>query len=81
MPVGILERNIGITINVTGNVGSQLDILVENMGRINYGKGINDFKVEDTFCSESFSLCNLESFSLCGFSIFKPVLLTGHSAS
>uniref|UniRef100_H2V6V5 Beta-galactosidase n=1 Tax=Takifugu rubripes TaxID=31033 RepID=H2V6V5_TAKRU len=42
--VGILERNNGITINVTGKVGSQLDILVENMGRINYGKDINDFK-------------------------------------
>ncbi|KAM9857244.1 beta-galactosidase [Aulostomus maculatus] len=42
--VGILERNKAITINVTGNAGSQLDILVENMGRINYGKGINDFK-------------------------------------
>lgn len=44
VPVGVLERNHGITINVTGNVGSQLDILVENMGRINYGNNINDFK-------------------------------------
>uniref|UniRef100_H3C259 Beta-galactosidase n=1 Tax=Tetraodon nigroviridis TaxID=99883 RepID=H3C259_TETNG len=44
VPVGILERNHRITINVTGKVGSQLDILVENMGRVNYGKGINDFK-------------------------------------
>nr|XP_046273224.1 beta-galactosidase [Scatophagus argus] len=42
--VGILERNNVITINVTGKAGSQLDILVENMGRINYGKDINDFK-------------------------------------
>lgn len=49
MPVGILERNVKITINVTGNVGSQLDLLVENMGRINYGKDINDFKVKVTF--------------------------------
>uniref|UniRef100_A0A3Q3IGM4 Beta-galactosidase n=1 Tax=Monopterus albus TaxID=43700 RepID=A0A3Q3IGM4_MONAL len=44
MAVGILERNRAITVNVTGKAGSQVDILVENMGRINYGKGINDFK-------------------------------------
>ncbi|KAG7225826.1 hypothetical protein INR49_014347 [Caranx melampygus] len=42
--VGFLERNKAITVNVTGKAGSQVDILVENMGRINYGKGINDFK-------------------------------------
>uniref|UniRef100_A0A8C2XS31 Beta-galactosidase n=1 Tax=Cyclopterus lumpus TaxID=8103 RepID=A0A8C2XS31_CYCLU len=42
--VGILERNKVITINVTGKAGSQVDLLVENMGRINYGKNINDFK-------------------------------------
>lgn len=41
---GILERNSVLTINITGKAGSQLDILVENMGRINYGKDINDFK-------------------------------------
>nr|XP_033479047.1 beta-galactosidase [Epinephelus lanceolatus] len=44
VPVGILERNKAITVNVTGKAGSQVDILVENMGRINYGKEINDFK-------------------------------------
>lgn len=43
--MGILERNKAITVNVTGKAGSQVDILVENMGRINYGKDINDFKV------------------------------------
>lgn len=43
--VGILERNKGLTVNVTGKAGSQVDLLVENMGRINYGKEINDFKV------------------------------------
>ncbi|XP_076583482.1 beta-galactosidase [Chaetodon auriga] len=42
--VGVLERNMALTVNVTGAAGSRLDILVENMGRINYGKGINDFK-------------------------------------
>ncbi|XP_071382356.1 beta-galactosidase [Centroberyx affinis] len=42
--VGVLERNKALTVNVTGNAGSQVDILVENMGRVNYGKDINDFK-------------------------------------
>lgn len=42
--VGILQRNTALTVNVTGKAGSQVDVLVENMGRINYGKGINDFK-------------------------------------
>ncbi|KAM3864817.1 beta-galactosidase [Diretmus argenteus] len=42
--VGILERDKVLTVNVTGKAGSQVDILVENMGRINYGKNINDFK-------------------------------------
>lgn len=44
MAVGVLERYKSITLNVTGKAGSQVDILVENMGRINYGRGINDFK-------------------------------------
>lgn len=42
--VGIIERNKVLTVNVTGKDGSQVDILVENMGRINYGNHINDFK-------------------------------------
>ncbi|XP_072416594.1 beta-galactosidase [Chiloscyllium punctatum] len=41
---GILERNKINTINITGQAGSRLDILLENMGRINYGEGIHDFK-------------------------------------
>ncbi|XP_061627744.1 beta-galactosidase isoform X3 [Phyllopteryx taeniolatus] len=41
---GVLERNKVLSINVTGKAGSQVDILVENMGRINYGRSINDFK-------------------------------------
>ncbi|XP_061768062.1 beta-galactosidase isoform X1 [Nerophis ophidion] len=44
MPAGILERNKVLSINVTGQAGSRVDVLVENMGRINYGKNINDFK-------------------------------------
>lgn len=44
--MGILERDRVITINVTGNAGSQVDILVENMGRVNYGhQDFKDFKV------------------------------------
>ncbi|KAM9449698.1 beta-galactosidase [Clarias gariepinus] len=42
--VGILERDKVISINVTGKAGSRLDLLVENMGGVNYGKYINDFK-------------------------------------
>uniref|UniRef100_A0A3B1IU71 Beta-galactosidase n=1 Tax=Astyanax mexicanus TaxID=7994 RepID=A0A3B1IU71_ASTMX len=41
---GILERDKAITINITGKAGSRLDILVENLGRVNFGKDINDFK-------------------------------------
>ncbi|XP_039541610.1 beta-galactosidase isoform X1 [Pimephales promelas] len=41
---GILERNKALTMNITGKAGSRVDILVENMGRINYGREINDFK-------------------------------------
>ncbi|XP_058240365.1 beta-galactosidase isoform X1 [Hemibagrus wyckioides] len=42
--VGILERDKTLSINITGRAGSTLDVLVENMGRVNYGKYINDFK-------------------------------------
>uniref|UniRef100_A0A1A7WEN0 Beta-galactosidase n=1 Tax=Iconisemion striatum TaxID=60296 RepID=A0A1A7WEN0_9TELE len=42
--VGILERNKVLSVNVTGKAGSQVDILVENMGRINFGNSIKDFK-------------------------------------
>uniref|UniRef100_A0A4W3J182 Galactosidase, beta 1 n=1 Tax=Callorhinchus milii TaxID=7868 RepID=A0A4W3J182_CALMI len=41
---GILERNKIISINITGRAGAQLDLLVENTGRINHGKDINDAK-------------------------------------
>lgn len=34
-----------ITLNITGKAGATLDLLVENMGRVNYGSSINDFKV------------------------------------
>ncbi|KAM8934026.1 beta-galactosidase-like [Pelodytes ibericus] len=41
---GVLERDRVRTINVTGNAGEWLDILVENMGRINFGAYFNDLK-------------------------------------
>lgn len=31
-------------LNIRGKAGATLDILVENMGRVNYGKSIKDFK-------------------------------------
>ena len=31
-----------MTVNITGRKGQKLDILVENMGRINYGAEINE---------------------------------------
>ncbi|KAM8980646.1 beta-galactosidase isoform X1 [Sarcophilus harrisii] len=41
---GILERNRVLSINITGKAGDTLDVLVENLGRINFGEDINDFK-------------------------------------
>jgi len=39
---GIVQR--GVNISVTISKGSQLDILVENMGRVNHGKYTKEFK-------------------------------------
>ncbi|KAK7153894.1 hypothetical protein R3I94_007300 [Phoxinus phoxinus] len=41
---GIMERDTALVINVTGRQGDRLDMLVENMGRINFGSYINDNK-------------------------------------
>ncbi|OWK02484.1 GLB1, partial [Cervus elaphus hippelaphus] len=41
---GVLERESVLTLNITGKAGATLDLLVENMGRVNYGPSINDFK-------------------------------------
>ncbi|XP_063076269.1 beta-galactosidase [Engraulis encrasicolus] len=65
VPNGILERNKVLTINITGTPGDQLDLLVENMGRINYGKEINDFKgLVTNLTLGSQELYNWEVFSL-----------------
>uniref|UniRef100_K9J2B7 Beta-galactosidase n=1 Tax=Desmodus rotundus TaxID=9430 RepID=K9J2B7_DESRO len=44
VPQGILDRSNVITLNITGKAGATLDLLVENMGRVNYGHFINDYK-------------------------------------
>lgn len=41
---GVLERDSLRDVNVTGIAGEWLDVLVENMGRINFGADVNDFK-------------------------------------
>lgn len=43
-----MERDTALVMNVTGCQGDQLDILVENMGRVNFGSYINDNKVRYT---------------------------------
>ena len=41
---GLLERDTVLVRNITGQQGDTLDILVENMGRVNFGSKINDHK-------------------------------------
>ncbi|XP_034549722.1 beta-galactosidase-1-like protein [Notolabrus celidotus] len=40
----LLERDTMLVTNITGKQGDTLDILVENMGRVNFGSKINDYK-------------------------------------
>uniref|UniRef100_A0A8C6QET9 Beta-galactosidase n=4 Tax=Nannospalax galili TaxID=1026970 RepID=A0A8C6QET9_NANGA len=44
VPQGVLERNRAATLNIQGKAGATLDIMVENMGRVNYGRYMDDFK-------------------------------------
>ncbi|CAK6435724.1 unnamed protein product, partial [Pipistrellus nathusii] len=44
VPQGVLDRDNVITLNITGKAGAMLDLLVENMGRVNYGHFMNDYK-------------------------------------
>ncbi|KFR03751.1 Beta-galactosidase, partial [Opisthocomus hoazin] len=44
VPQGVLEREKSCMVNITGKAGASLDILVENMGRVNFGRYNNDFK-------------------------------------
>ncbi|XP_022596670.1 beta-galactosidase-like isoform X2 [Seriola dumerili] len=41
---GLLERDTILVMNITGQQGDTVDILVENMGRVNFGSKINDYK-------------------------------------
>uniref|UniRef100_A0AAR2L725 Beta-galactosidase n=1 Tax=Pygocentrus nattereri TaxID=42514 RepID=A0AAR2L725_PYGNA len=41
---GMMERDVTLVMNVTGRAGDQLDMVVENMGRVNFGNKINDYK-------------------------------------
>uniref|UniRef100_A0A3B4WUE2 Galactosidase, beta 1-like n=1 Tax=Seriola lalandi dorsalis TaxID=1841481 RepID=A0A3B4WUE2_SERLL len=41
---GLLERDTMLVMNITGQQGNTVDILVENMGRVNFGSKINDYK-------------------------------------
>ncbi|KFV81946.1 Beta-galactosidase, partial [Struthio camelus australis] len=41
---GTLERDGQTALQVTGREGATLDVLLENMGRINFGANISDFK-------------------------------------
>lgn len=40
-----MERDKDLVLKITGQQGDTLDILVENMGRVNFGTRINDHKV------------------------------------
>ncbi|KAI2527080.1 beta-galactosidase-1-like protein isoform X2 [Homo sapiens] len=41
---GVVERNMRDKLFLTGKLGSKLDILVENMGRLSFGSNSSDFK-------------------------------------
>ncbi|XP_042282555.1 beta-galactosidase-1-like protein isoform X2 [Thunnus maccoyii] len=41
---GLLERDTVLVMNITGQQGDTMDILIENMGRVNFGSKINDHK-------------------------------------
>uniref|UniRef100_A0A8C5BXT4 Galactosidase, beta 1-like n=1 Tax=Gadus morhua TaxID=8049 RepID=A0A8C5BXT4_GADMO len=41
---GILERDTALVLKVSGKQGDTMDLLVENMGRVNFGSKINDHK-------------------------------------
>uniref|UniRef100_A0A671Z1Q6 Galactosidase, beta 1-like n=1 Tax=Sparus aurata TaxID=8175 RepID=A0A671Z1Q6_SPAAU len=41
---GLLERDTALVTNISGRQGDTVDVLVENMGRVNFGSKINDYK-------------------------------------
>ena len=44
---GILERDTALVLKVSGKQGDTMDLLVENMGRVNFGSKINDHKARN----------------------------------
>lgn len=40
-----------LVMNITGQQGDTVDILVENMGRVNFGSKINDYKAREQVLS------------------------------
>ncbi|KAI3356178.1 hypothetical protein L3Q82_017433 [Scortum barcoo] len=45
--LGLLQRDTMLVMNVTGRQGDTVDILIENMGRVNFGSKINDYKARE----------------------------------
>lgn len=58
---GVLERSMKHKLLLMGKIGTQLDILLENMGRLSFGSNHSDFKV---------SCLRLRSFLLLSVTIF-----------
>lgn len=44
---GLLERDTALVTNISGRQGDTVDVLVENMGRVNFGSKINDYKARE----------------------------------
>lgn len=42
-----MERDTVLVTKITGQQGDTMDILVENMGRVNFGSKINDYKARE----------------------------------
>ncbi|XP_078392913.1 beta-galactosidase-like, partial [Cetorhinus maximus] len=62
---GLLERDNILALNITGSKGDTLDVVVENMGRINFGSYLLDFKgLIKNLSLASTELTNWSMFSL-----------------
>lgn len=53
---GLLQRDTELVMNITGKQGDTMDILVENMGRVNFGSKINDYKARKKEAQSEFNL-------------------------
>lgn len=52
-----MERDTTLVMNITGKQGDTLDVLVENMGRVNFGSKINDHKARQQKLLEMWRSC------------------------